>query len=278
MVDIEHIFDNIDTSALAPEVIASFQEMLLYIAELEKGADAEDVSSDDLVAVFDQRHITSRAKTKWYSPNAALGDRSGATRLTKKKGICFHHTAVRGGFGADKSLVRKYEKEPVDMERFRSSTRPLTTDEWARALALAHRYRGDPPRQYNYGVPYHAVHGPNSVLYLNLPFDWVTWHGNGANNDFLGVAWDARSTAEQPYAEDLVRDLKLLIEIARAEGHPITEFTCHCAWTNKPDDPGAAFIQQVMVPVAGELGIEIDWDFKDRLDARSLGQVVGRQA
>lgn len=136
MVDIEHIFDNIDTSALAPEVIASFQDMLLYIAELEKGADAEDVSSDDLVALFDQRHITSTAKTKWYSPNAALGDRSGATRLTKKKGICFHHTAVRGGFGADKSLVRKYEREPVDMDRFRSSTRPLTTDEWARALAL----------------------------------------------------------------------------------------------------------------------------------------------
>ena len=69
----------------------------------------------------------------------------------------------------------------------------------------------------------------------------------------------------------------MLIEIARAEGHPITEFTCHCAWTNKPDDPGAAFIQQVMVPVAGELDIEIDWDFKDRPDARSLSQVVGRQ-
>lgn len=277
MIDIEHIFDNIDTSALAPEVIASFQKMLSYIAELEKGGEtAEDVSGDDLVAVFDQRDIQKRSKVKWYSPNTTLGDRDGPTRLTKKKGICFHHTAVQGGFGADKSLVRQYSKQTLDMKRFAQMSRSLTQEEWARAMALAHRYRGDPPRAYNYGVPYHAIHGPNSVLYLNLPFDWATWHGNGSNNDFLGVAWDAKSTVEKPKATDLIRDVKILVDLARAEGHPITEFTCHCAWTNKPDDPGRDFIEQVMVPVAQDKAIRINWDFTDRPDARSLARVVGK--
>src|SRR5690606_3905433 len=117
-----------------------------------------------------------------------------------------------------------------------------TLEDWAKAEALAHRFRGDPPRQYNYGVPYHAISGSNSVLYLNLPFEWVTWHGNGANNDFLGYAWDASSLKQTPRADDLIQDLRHLATLARREAHPIEELTAHCCWTNKPSDPGRAFV------------------------------------
>src|SRR5690606_23436381 len=115
----------------------------------------------------------------------------------------------------------------------------------------------------------------NSVLYLNLPFEWVTWHGNGANNDFLGYAWDASSAKEEPAAEDLIGDLRYLVRLARSEGHPIEEITAHCCWTNKPSDPGKAFVRDVMGPAAEELGLRIDWDFRAKVKgAKSLGEII----
>jgi hypothetical protein len=218
---------------------------------------------------------------KWYSPNAKLGTRTGSARRTLKRGICVHHTAVTGGFGADKALVQQYLKrgEP-DFDPSRWLVPPkgkCSIEDWSRAEALAHRFRGDPPRRYNEGVPYHAISGANSVLYLNLPFEWVTWHGNGANTDFLGYAWDANSAKEKPKADDLIADLRYLVELARSEGHPIEELTSHCAWTNKRIDPGREFISTVIAPAAEELGLRIDWAFKaNAKGAISLGEVAGR--
>lgn len=255
----------------------------------EHGVD-EDVSDDFLFAVFDQRHMTARPAIKWYDPHTQLGDRAGRSKRTLKKGVCVHHTAVAGGFGADKNLIRQYKREsepffdgtlwrvPPQSGEHGPIVEP-TLDEWARAMALAHRYRGDPPRKYNYGVPYHAISAANSVLYLNLPFDWVTWHGNGSNIDFLGFAWDASSTREKPKPEDHQADLRYFIELARDDGHPIEELTVHAAWTRKPKDPGKDYIEQVMVPVADELGLVINWDFKaNKKGTRSMGEIVGKAA
>jgi hypothetical protein len=233
-----------------------------------------DVSTDFLRAIYDQRDITKRSKVKWYDPNTQIGDRTGKTRRTKKRGVCFHHTAVLRGFGADKSLVKKYIASPMDVSRFITTNRALTHMEWARAMALAHRYRGDPPRKHNEGVPYHAIMGANSVLYLNLPFDWVTWHGNASNTDFLGVAWDALSTREDPDADDLIADGVSIIELARAEGHPIDEITVHAAYTRKPDDPGKVFIQRVMLPLASHTGCKIDMDFEYAKNFRSIREIL----
>lgn len=243
---------------------------------------ATDVSADFLHCVLDMRTQLKRPKQKWYTPSATLGDRSGSTRLTLKRGICFHHTAVRGGFGADKAIVQRYldqaQRDGVRMELFSQYSRTLTPEEFARALALGHRFRGDPPRQYNEGVPYHAIMAANSVLYLNLPFKWVTWHGNGSNNDFLGVAWDALSTKEScvAIADDLISDIEAIITLARAEGHPCNEFTIHAAWTRKPDDPRHEFIAHVMEPAAREFGCVIDYDFKAKgvAGARSIREVL----
>jgi hypothetical protein len=263
--DLREFLDHYEENARLPQV-----------AEEEKDSGhAQDVSNDFLYAVYDQRDLILRPKRKWYLPNTVIGDTGGATRLTKKEGLCFHHTAVKGGFGAHKAIVDRYLRENViDMARFRTTNRELSKEEWARAMALAHRFRGDPAGPYNNGVPYHALMAANSVLYLNLPFDWVTWHGNGSNNRFLGVAWDAKSTVDEIHAADLIADIVALVELARAEGHDIREFTCHCAYTNKPQDPGAKFIRLVMVPAAAQLGCLIDYDFKVKKGARSIGEVL----
>lgn len=300
-MDLDELISSFDPAQLfAPGFLQTLREMLEHLEEQhdaareasrakEHGLD-EDVSDDFLFAVFDQRHFQDRAKRKWYSPNTRLGDRTGTSRRTKKRGVCVHHTAVKGGFGADKNLIRQYRQhqEPwYDPEvwlikpqdpNYGAIVEP-TLEEWAHAMALAHRYRGDPPRRYNYGVPYHAISGPNSVLYLNLPFEWCTWHGNGSNTDFLGYAWDASSSSESPTPDDHMADLRFTIELARQEGHPIEELTCHCAYTRKPKDPGKEFIERVMVPLAEELNLTIDWDFKvNKKGARSMGEIVGRAA
>ena len=265
VADLREFLDHWEENAQLPQV-----------AEDEKASGhAQDVSNDFLYAIYDQRDLILRPKRKWYLPSTEIGDIRGATRLSKKEGLCFHHTAVAGGFGPHKQIVERYLAENViDMARFRTTNRELTKEEWARATALAHRFRGDPPGKFNNGVPYHALMGANSVLYLNLPFDWVTWHGNGSNNRFLGVAWDAKSTVDEIHAADLIADIVALVELARSEGHDIREFTCHCAYTNKPQDPGKRFIELVMVPAAAQLGCVINYDFKVKKGARSIAQVL----
>jgi hypothetical protein len=254
--------------------------------EKDKG-NSEDISDDHLFAVLDIRHIVNRGKRKWYLPTTKLGDVTGSTRLTKKKGLCVHGTAVKGGFGIHKSRLRLYTGKEVDWAHWAQQPQQDLVPAvelhmlWARAMALSHRYWGDPAGKYNSGVPYHAISGANSVLYLNLPFDWVTWHGDGSNTHYLGYALDFHSGRDvieavngaKYHPEDLIKDLKFVILKAREEGHDIEELTCHCAWTNKPNDPGKAYIEQVLVPAAAETGCFINYDFKVSR-GRSISEVL----
>ena len=179
----------------------------------------------------------------------------------KAKGVCFHHTGVHGGFGTHRSVRRLYDGDAPDVK----------------ARALGHRYRGMPRHLNKKGAqPYHAIWNEYvQAMYYVHPFDRMTWHGNGANREFLGFAWDARSGKvgddfDLSGAQNAVRRLVL---DALAEGHPIREFTCHCAWTNKPSDPGAQFIELVIEPLAAELQVEIDWEFKRR-GGRSMAEIL----
>lgn len=270
-------------------------------AEKERG-DAEEIKDDFLFAVVDQRHLIERPSIKWYNPFTNIGDRTGKSRLTKKKGMCFHHSAVTNGFGPRKSVLLDYkgdvvrefdlDEDALDTEAIAANdvlgyadkdaaiwtrlNQEITGKQWARAMAIAGRMRGEGPKdRFNNGVPYQAIRCANSVLVLNLPFDWVTWHGNGSNTDFIGFGWDANSRKENiEDADDLIADVVFTVELARSEGHPVTEFTCHCCWTNKPTDPGAEFIELVMIPAAEKLGVTIDFDFKANRKYRSIREVL----
>jgi hypothetical protein len=291
---------------LTPEVRKA---MLNYLAQLEdheafpeaatrekETGEAEDVKGDFLFAVIDQRHIQTRPAIKWYNPFTTLGDRTGSSKRTKKKGLCFHHSAVPGGVGARTSVLETYRKQhdptsqldPVQIivmwgkpavdspAVWRKLSQPISGEQWARAMAVAGRMRGEGPKdRYNAGLPYQVIRCANSVLVLNFDFEWVTWHGDGSNTDFIGWAWDAHSGKEHiDDAEDLIADVVYTVELARSEGHPIREFTCHCAWTIKPRDPDAEFIREVMIPAAERTNCIIDYDFKDAKNYRSIGEVL----
>lgn len=212
--------------------------------------------------IIDQRHLLNRPARKWYR-----------NRETKKIGICFHHTAVKGGFGIHRSTLATFNKiftAPGSSEAGRLGKRiglanchPVnlnkTPEELAKIQALAARYRGaGQPGKYNKGVPYHAIFSREGNLYLNLPFDWVTWHGNGANTDYLGFAWDGRSGVDTYDPIALVNAITALCEKMKAEGHTVEKFTIHSAWTRKPSDPGSYFLQDVIMPAAEIVGAELD--------------------
>jgi hypothetical protein len=277
---ISGLFDHREDDGEPPWWQSVIEDLFGEIARLEKDSgEALPIQDDFLRLQFDQRDLVDRAKVKWYDPGK---------RTSKKKGVCVHHTAVSGGFGAHKSMVKRYsamsdaglEEYKKRFQDFRgnASLDTLLRSEEVNAIALACRYRGYPSGKYNTGVPYHAVTGPNSVLYLNLPFDWVTWHGNGANSEYLGYGWDGNSKTDEIDTYDVMADLRQLVQLARDEGHPIESFTCHCAWTNKPSDPGKEFIEQIIEPLSKELDMEIDWRFKDKKSAKSLAEVCGRSS
>ena len=239
--------------------------------------------------VFDQRNVQDRGSQaiKWYNPFTELGDRTGSTRRTLKTGICVHHTAVKGGFGTHKSRREYWSDVPIsralNMVQPNGKEGEATwlvwnesgfhdAEHWAECMALADRYRGYVPGEYNTGVPYQAIRAASGFVVLNLPFDWVTWHGDGANTDFLGFAWDGDSRYEEPQAEDLYEDLKYVLDLARKENHPIEELTGHCAWTRKPDDPGKPTVE-AMAQLASDESLTINWDFKVS-GGRSLREVL----
>lgn len=281
-MDIDDLIEFLSSLGVAQEYldeIRTYQEHVDQNAGIPAAEEAdkfdpttecEGVDHDFLYAVADQRHMIQRPKRKWYSPSTSIGDRRGATRLTKKKGICFHHTAVKGGFGTHASVRKDVEGQivggkpgEIDLCTILKINKDLTDEEKVRLHALGARYRGAGPKnKYNNGIPYHAVRGANSVLYLNLPFDWVTWHGNASNNDFLGFGWDARSTADSPEPEDMIQDVLYMAKLMEDEGHECAEFVTHSMYTRKPKDPWKPFIEQVVIPAAEKLGAKVIMDKK----------------
>lgn len=272
-VDDQGCADDLDDFAAALEEDRAVFEHLAtqYTAardetESKARGESEEIAAVVAGGVIDIRDIHEGRTRKWYSPKK---------RSSKKRGICFHHTAVKGGFGTHKNRRQLYEGKPRDYARWREEPSGDISDaDYVNAMALAHRYRGDKPSEYNQGVPYHVLSGNNGVLYLNLPFDWVTWHGNRANQDFLGFGWDALSSKDELPRERLLDQVRYLVALARDEGHPIEEFTVHAAWTNKPRDPGPAFIREVMRPLADELGCTINEDFKHSGKCKSIAEIL----
>lgn len=235
-----------------------------------------------LYAAYNQRMVQDRGaeNIKWRNIYAANG-------LTQKRGICFHHSAVKGGYGTRNDRVEYWTERPLS---FTPSVpqpngvsvvsawpvRPVdglgegdeAHDRWVQAMAIADRYRGHVSAEFNRGVSYHAIVHPNRVLYYNLPLSWVSFHGDGANEGFVGFAWDGNSNPSEgePDTFDPVQmraNIEHVIETGRGEGHfgGGLEFTMHSCWTNKPHDPGRVFAQ-FLVDIAPELGATIDMDFK----------------
>jgi len=203
-----------------------------------------------------------RPKRKWYHPDVPIGTVQRYKRRTLKRGVMVHNTGVArmGPWKSRVKLWREHLQKRLDCPGVTVRDFPEDGD-LAVALAVADRLRGFPSRKGNYGLPYHGVYSAKT-LFLNLPFDWVTWHGDGGNNEFLGYARDGLPSdtldveAERAALEAFIEEAEL------REGHIIEEFTCHGCWTRKPHDPGRPYVETVLLPVAEEYGLEVDMDFK----------------
>ncbi len=221
-------------------------------------ASGELYPEDSLPAVLDQRMMMApsqgRGERKWYLKSKSIS-RTGGQRKTKKTGLCFHHTAVEGGFGIHKSTLRLAQNGTLALPQLTKWPNGIHGDKADRAMALAARIRG----VRGTGQSYHVFRCQSGVLVLNLSFDLVSWHGNGANNDHIGWAWDALSSQELPPA-DMIAEIVYTVKLARKEGHPIDRFVTHSMYSNKPRDPGRQFVEEIMIPAARLTGCTIDFD------------------
>ena len=223
------------------EIAARFEHFADHAREMQSPThEPEGPDEPPEFCTLDLRHILERGKKKWNGPS----------RNRKKKGVCIHHTAIHPEMGAPRSV-------PDDWPgRITTTSARLITD---RMVRLCYRIAG----QGNYsGQSYHGW-SARGALVLNLPFDWRTWHGDGANDDYAGYAIDYHSgkgRLENP-AEERAK-LSAFIEALRGEDHDVDELTVHGAWAHKPIDPGAEVIREVMEPVAKDWGLTILYDFK----------------
>lgn len=245
-------FDNFDT--LPVEVREAIELLNRLLTESEERRNSGRVhihqKTDYLRAVYDQRLVgMSERKKKWYNER------------TWKKGICFHHSGVHKGAAAKRKRIEYYEKGGQPPGEFfeQFDITKMGTKAVQKALALGDRYRGQGQGE---GWPYHAISAPNSVMYLNLPFDYWSWHGNQANREFLGFAWDGHSKKETWDSKDLQFDISRLMDLMVFEGHSCIEFTMHSCHANKPNDPGLDFLESVIMPVAQNRNVLIDLDRK----------------
>lgn len=227
----------------------------------EEPGDAVPIpGTSDLYAVLDYRAVGNRNKRKWYTTNTKIGDRTGYSRLTKKKGVCAHvvQGGGPGGFGISKARIRHWDKAEIKGPPGLSAAGATSE-----MLALGDRYAAQYGNQS--GVSYHGIASLTpAALFLNLSFDWVSWHGDGANTDFAGFAFDFDTrydTLDERTRAIYIGMMCEFIDHMRDEGHPAEVLTIHGAWANKAD-PGPVICRDVLVPVAAGMGMEIDYDFQ----------------
>lgn len=266
-VDIQPILE--DVAVELEDAQARLLHQIDHWRQLQRDEEPDDAvpipGTSGLYAVLDYRAVGDRNKRKWYTPDTKIGDRTGYSRLTKKKGVCAHVTQPGGpgGFGISKARMRYYGASvgvggPSNLPPGLSA-HGFTPE----MLALGDRYAGQYGSQS--GVSYHGIASLTpAALFLNLPFDWVSWHGDGANTDFAGFAFDfdTRYDTLDKKARDLF--IEMLCEFIQdliGDDHDVGELTIHGAWANKMD-PGPVICREVLVPVAKETGMHIDYDFK----------------
>jgi hypothetical protein len=265
--------------AYAERAIAIAEENRVKAENPSLEVEGSAVNARKLFAVVDCRNVptTKRGKVKWYDPDTVFGDTTGNSRRTYKRGICAHHGAVKGGFASHRSRRELYAGTPMEAGWLVAPNVEISRKEYQHFMALKHRWIGDPPVKYNEGVSYQVISSLAGVLYLNLPFDWVTWASHGANNEFLSLCWDGHSRHDNFDEATVFRHFEYTVDQGVKEGHfrQGLELTVHEAWTNKPC-PGKALTEFIVDYVAPKLGADVRMDFKAVPRARSIAEILKR--
>ncbi len=133
--------------------------------------------------------------------------------------------------------------------------------------------RKDQPSRHHraLGVACHALAFNDGVSVLANPLTWLVWHGNGANEESLGLEIEGRfpglignsgtlaASPETPVTPLLIATaadtLAWLVEEGRAAGMPLRYVWAHRQTSpSRRSDPGEA-LWQALMPVARELGL-----------------------
>lgn len=186
--------------------------------------------------------------------------------------ICVHQTAIE--FGTAGYRRRFWKRQitsgaiPEDVVRLYDPG-DNNVESIAERITLHERF---------WKVPYHYVALVNGDILYNNPIDRYTYHGNGANDHAIGVACEAnlpglqrnyrkgKHTRTGGYFIDTNRQtIRLAVEESRDLGAPIEFITAHrCYSSGRRADPGEFYWKNIVIPVAKELDLKIQYSYTER--------------
>lgn len=190
--------------------------------------------------------------------------------ISERIGVCVHQTACRFGTARHRRSVWRSRIEEGRLDDAELSKFGLATgiDACAERLALHERF---------WRAAYHWVALLNGDILDNNPATAYTFHGNGSNRQYLGIAAegelparesDRRSSddeATELFVETNRSALRRAVDDARALGAPIEWVTAHRCWSERRrGDPGEMYWKEIVLPVADEVELRIDYDLRDR--------------
>ena len=195
--------------------------------------------------------------------------------MAKLIGICVHKTAVRFGTTARKrkqwqERIERGLLSGVDLDRYGMGQGIETV---TARLALHERF---------WRITYHWVGLLNGDILHNHPISRYTYHGNGSNEQYIGIAAegnlpgrerDRRSGHDD--ATDVFIDtnrsvLKRAVADAREQGAPIEYITAHRCWSpNRKGDPGELYWREIVLPLLRPLKLKVNYELA-RNDGRPI--------
>lgn len=190
--------------------------------------------------------------------------------LGRRTHVCCHITAVTFGTSAARRRVWRDRISSGDLSAATLNAYDYDASDpeaCATRMALHERF---------WTVAYHWVGLLNGdVLFNNAPSRY-TYHGNRSNRFSLGVAAEAvlpgresrrgdeHTAVDETFVETNRETLRLAVTTARDQGAPMTHVTAHrCFSMTREGDPGEAYWKEVVLPVAAEIGLTVDYGLVD---------------
>lgn len=214
-------------------------------------------------------------RTDWYQHKSGkqlpFKGQPSPVDIGNRTHICMHNTACQFG-------TRSYQRKPWLRRIERGDLSQAVLDKYdvsaqgaeaaAARMALHARF---------WKVAYHWVGLLNGdILYNNQPTRY-TWHGNGSNGGAIGVSAEGKLPAlerQRKSSHDKLTDLfietnrntlRLAVTKSREAGAPIEWITAHRCYSGaRTGDPGEGMWREVVLPIAAELDLSIDYSAKHR--------------
>jgi hypothetical protein len=208
----------------------------------------------------------------WNLPPRSPGEdakrigRSEPIEPAERIGVCVHQTAVRFGTTERKRAIWRRRIEEGELDEADLAARGLDRglDACAARLALHERF---------WRAAYHWVGLLNGDVVHNNPITRYTYHGNGSNRRYLGIAAEGELPARESgrrhdhdglgerFIETNRAVLASAVDDARRQGASIEWVTAHRCWSpRRRGDPGELYWKEVVLPMLDVLELRVDYE------------------